>query len=85
MSPKVFRLTGTVLIVAGLIHWVYGFTFGTFWYANTALSYLESVRLWVSNYTQISIKPGILEEILGLCVAILGMSFRIAAQYGKEE
>jgi hypothetical protein len=49
------------------------------------LSYLEPVRLWVSDYTGASIKPGLLEEMLGLCVALLGISFRIASQYGREK
>lgn len=84
MSSRAFKITGTILIVTGFILWAYGFVYGTFWYANTALSYLESVRLWVSEYTQAPIKPGIVEEMFGLCVALLGMSFRIAAQFGKE-
>ena len=63
MTRKALNRTGTVLITAGFILWAYGFVFGTFWYANANPSRLEPVRLWVSDYTQTSIRPGILEEV----------------------
>jgi hypothetical protein len=85
MSSNLLKKTGTVLTVIGFGLWAYGFFYGTFWYANPAMSYLEPVRLWVANYTQASIKPGLLEELFGLCVALLGMSLRLAAQYGKGD
>ena len=84
MSSKAFRTTGTILIATGLIFWAYGFVYGMFWYANTKLSILEPVRLWVSDYTQALIKPGILEEVFGLSIALFGMSFRFAAHLGKD-
>jgi hypothetical protein len=85
MSSNVLKKTGTVLTITGFALWAYGFFSGSFWYANSTMGYLEPVRLWVAGYTQSSIKPGLLEELFGLCVALLGMSFRVAAQYGKGE
>jgi hypothetical protein len=84
MSSRSFRLGGAFLLTAGFILWAYGFFYGSFWYANSGPSLLESLRLWVSEYTGRSIKPGLTEEFFGLCTALLGMAFRVAAQYGKE-
>jgi len=39
----------------------------------------------VSDYVGTPIKQGLLEETLGLCTALLGMSFRIAAYFDREE
>jgi hypothetical protein len=83
MSSGAFRITGAVLIMAGFILWAYGFIYGTFWYANEASSLFEPVRYWVSEYTRMLIKPGLVEEMLGLCISLLGMSFRVAAYLGK--
>ena len=84
MSSAVLRRTGLVLLVAGFLLWAYGFVYGSFWYANPGPSFLEPFRLWVSEYTGASIKPGLAEELFGLCIALMGMAFRLAAQYGKE-
>ena len=84
MSSNTFSKAGTFIIVLGFLLWAYGFFYGSFWFANTSASLLEPIRHWVSGYTGVSIKPGLMEEMLGLCIALLGMAFRVAGQYGKE-
>ena len=84
MSERGLRITGIVLLVAGFALWSYGFVYSSFWYANADISVLEPVRVWVSDVTGQPISPGIVEEIIGLVVALFGISMQVVSYYGKR-
>jgi hypothetical protein len=84
MSERSLRIIGIVLLIAGFALWSYGFVYASFWYANADTSALELVRVWVSEVTGQPLSPGVVEEIIGLIVALSGISLQVVSYYGKR-
>ena len=84
MEERSLRIIGIVLLALGFALWSYGFVHSSFWYENTVISFLEPVRAWVPEVTGQPMSPGIVEEIIGLVVALLGISLQVVSYYGKR-
>ena len=77
MSLKTASKTSAALMACGFVLWAYGFFTASFWYAETNPSLLDPVRLGVHDITGISLRPGSVEEVLGLAMALAGMVIRL--------
>jgi len=84
MSERGLKFAGIALLVVEFALWSYGFVYSSFWYANSDISVLEPVRVWVSDITGQPMSPGIVEEIIGLVFALLGISLQVVLYYGKR-
>jgi uncharacterized membrane protein len=84
MSEQVLRLAGLFLLVTGFILWAYGFVYSSFWYANADTSILEPVRVWASQFVDHPVRPGVMEEIIGLVVAFTGIVLQMVTYAGKR-
>ena len=69
-----------MLLLAGFTLWAYGFVYSSFWYANKGVSMLEPWRISISKYILVSIRPGIVEEYLGLGFTIMGICRKLVSR-----
>ena len=84
MSERGLRFTGIILAVTGFALWAYGFVYSSFWYANVDASILKPAREWVSEIIDRPIPPCVIEEIVGLAVAVTGILLQVISYYGKK-
>ncbi len=83
MAGRPSGTLNTILLLAGFALWAYGFAYSSFWYANEGPSILEPLRVWVSEYSGLPIRPGLLEQFLGLCTAAAGLFMKLGTGYQK--
>jgi uncharacterized protein YjeT (DUF2065 family) len=84
MIEQSLRIAGLVLLVAGFALWSYGFVYSSFWYANEDISLFEPARIWASDLTGYPMLPGMVEQIIGLVVALMGILLQVISYYGKR-
>ena len=84
MSEHGLRFAGIVLLSVGFALWSYGFVTSSFWYANEGASFLEFIRVWLSVTSGRPVVPGVVEEIVGLVLALTGIFLQVVSYYLKR-